>query len=369
MTRVLVLLPETPSPTPEAHWWRVENGAVVERGSDTAWIPLSAAPAELIALAPSASIRLSVADMVGTTDKQSAAVAAASAREQGLADPATLHAVSAVSRAGPQPAVWTAVAANSAMLQWLDWLAAFDRDPVAIVPVALALPVTTDWAEARVGNDHVVGRGPVRFTHEPALAAALIGAEPVRSLPEEQVEAMLVQLADTPFLNLRQGRFARRRTWVLDKARVRELALLAACIPLLALIMALVTIVRLDRDADRLDAEAIAAATGVVGRPVTAELALTEIDQTARLRGGAGGTMAAPLAALYQQLQSEPAVGLTVLGWRSDGTLSTTLAAPRTEELNRVLLSLQRSGYTVTAVPRSSPDGRQLADITLRSGA
>ena len=368
MTRIVILLPEVPSGGPEAHWWRIEQGRVVERGSDAAWVPLSADQAELIALAPSASVRLSVSEMVGTTDKQAAAVATASAREGSMADPATLHAVSAVSRAGPDPEVWTAVVANSAMLQWLDWLAALDRDPVAVVPAGLVLPVTASWTEARIGNDHVVGKGPLRFTHEPALASALIGAEEVRSLPEAQVDAAVAQLAETPFLNLRQGRFARRRVWVLDKARVRELALLAACIPLLALIMAVITIVRLERDSNRLDAEAAAAASSVVGRPVTAEMMMTELDQAARTRGG-GGSMSVPLAALYQQLQSEPAVGLTLLGWRSDGTLTTTLAAPRAEDLNRVLLGLQRTGYTVTAVPRGSPDGRQMADITLRSGA
>lgn len=368
MTRILVLLPEAPDGAPEAHWWRVEDGIVVERGIDAAWIPLSAAPAELVALAPSASVRLGVSEMVGTTDRQAVAVAAASARAGSMADAETLHAVAEVTRAGPEPEVWTAVVGNDVMLQWLDWLASFNRDPIGVVPAALVLPVTSHWSEARVGNDHVVGRGPLRFAHEPGLASALIGSEPVRSVPEAQVEAALGQLARVPFLNLRQGRFARRRTWVLDKARVRQLALLAACIPLLALLMAVITIVRLDRDADRLDAEAVAAATSIVGRPVTAELAMSELDQRARLGGGIG-TMSVPLAALYQQLQAQPSVGVTLLGWRGDGTLTTTLAAPRAEDLDQVLLALQRSGYKVTAVPRSSPDGRQLADITLRSGA
>ena len=77
----------------------------------------------------------------------------------------------------------------------------------------------------------------------------------------------------------------------------------------------------------------------------------------------------APLTAVYQALQPEQSVGITSLSYAPDGTLSVTFASPTVDPINRVLLSLQRDGYRVTAVPRQSPDGRSMVDVTVRSAA
>ena len=84
-------------------------------------------------------------------------------------------------------------------------------------------------------------------------------------------------------------------------------------------------------------------------------------------RAGASGSPFTPLSAIYQQLQLVPAVGADALAWQADGTLSITLAAPRTDDLNRVLVGLQAAGYRITAVPRQASDGRAMTDITVRS--
>ena len=67
--------------------------------------------------------------------------------------------------------------------------------------------------------------------------------------------------------------------------------------------------------------------------------------------------------------KNEPDADFTssAIGWRNDGTLTVTLAGGRVEEINRLLIMLQRDGYRVTAVPQTSPDGRATADITIRA--
>jgi general secretion pathway protein L len=50
-----------------------------------------------------------------------------------------------------------------------------------------------------------------------------------------------------------------------------------------------------------------------------------------------------------------------------DGTFAVTLAAPAVDAINRILVALQRDGHRVTAVPRQSPDGRAMVDVTIRS--
>src|SRR4029453_19330498 len=105
-----------------------------------------------------------------------------------------------------------------------------------------------------------------------------------------------------------------------------------------------------------LDDETVAVATAALGKPVTIDTAESELAQ--RAGGNALGGLLPPLTAAYQALQPEQSVSLTTLSYAPDGTLSVTFAAPSPNEVNRVLLTLQRNGYRVTAVPRQSPDGR-----------
>jgi general secretion pathway protein L len=351
----------------EAHWWRVVDGAIVERGVGTEWLAASADAAKLTALAPAASVRLTLAEASASasTPRQAAAVARVAAIEQSLGDPATLHAVT-VAVPGEERALVTAVVANSAMLEWIDWARALGIDPDHIVPAASLLPVGEAWVAATVGGEQLVGRRALVIPNEPALAEAILGGAEVETLPPEAIDTEIAAMAAAPILDLRTGRFAKRRRLVIDRGRIRELALIAAMIPLITLIWAIVAIVRLEASSDRLDADTLRIAEATVGRPVTLDNAEAEMLQ--RLGSAASPGFSAPLAALYAGLQSEAGVSSTLLGYRGDGTLSATLAAPAVTDINRVLVALQRDGYRITAVPRQAPDGRAMVDVTVRSG-
>ncbi|WP_205479447.1 type II secretion system protein GspL [Sphingomonas arenae] len=372
MTQLVLLLPEHPQPdASDTWWWRIADGEITECGDDSRWVQWAAEPgAELIGLASAGAVSLVSSEPVGATDRQASAVAAASAREASASDAADVHVVACVEGEGERRHALAAIVSAEVIDAWLLWCRSCGHDLHAIVPSLLLLPASDeDWIDARLGTEHLVGRGHLRFPYEEGLSEALIGDDRVRRVPADEVEAALVRLARRKPLNLRSGRFAARRGWGLDRGRARELLLLAACIPLLALLAAIISLVRLNRNSDRLDRETVEVASAALGRPVTAEAALAELDLVAARSGGAAGALSAPLASLYQQMQADPAVTATVLGWQGDGTLSATLAASRPEEINRVLLGLQRSGYRVTAVPRTGADGRQLAEITVKSAA
>jgi general secretion pathway protein L len=325
----------------------------------------------LVALAPAALARLVFGEPAGSTERQIAAVARSAALEDSVAAPQTLHAVSTVQllkegEGRERRRTVTAVVANSAMLEWLEWLKGHGANPEAIVPAGLLLPHSERWMAATVGAEAIAGRGDLVFPHEPALTAALARVEDVEELTSAEIERRIALLADWPPLNLRTGPFACRRLLLLDWARVRELAALAATVPLIGLLVMLVMILRLNADSDRLDAEAAALASRALGRPVTIETARTEVE--ARLaQGGGSDSPFTPVAALYQQLQMTPGAAASTLSWQANGTLAASLAAPRAEELNRILIALQGAGYKVTAVPRQGPDGRAVADVTVRS--
>lgn len=371
MTDALIYaLPEAPLAQQQPiHWWRIAGGAMVASGGEPDW-PAQAALADgghrIIALAPVAAVRLdfSEARTTAASPRQAAAIARVAAVEQSIGDPATLHIVSALP--DQDRIVVTATVANGTMLDWLDWSKSLGVDPDHIMPIATLLPVGEDWVKAQIGSATLVGRRHLIVPDEPDLVEALIGGLPVETLPPESIEAALVRAAEAPRIDLRIGRFAKRRRLVLDRDRVRELALLAAIIPLLTLLWALISIARLNQSSDRLDAETQRIAATTIGRPSTIEAVATDMAQS--LGSAASGGMTPVLTALLNGLQAERGISSTQLAYRGDGTLAGTLAAPTLPEINRLLLALQRDGYRVTAVPRQAADGRSMVEVTIRSG-
>jgi hypothetical protein len=128
-------------------------------------------------------------------------------------------------------------------------------------------------------------------------------------------------------------------------------------------------LIRFDRDSARLEAETARLSSAAVGQQVTAEAAAAALDSRIGATPGASGSPFLPLAALYQQLQQLPGITAVSVTYRPDGTLATSLAATRVEDINRLLLSLQRLGYRVTATTRPGTSGQMIADLTLRSAA
>jgi general secretion pathway protein L len=214
----------------------------------------------------------------------------------------------------------------------------------------------------------MIARAGLVAPDEPALRDALVEpGEEVEVLSTKAVHQRLAWLVRTLPLNLRTGRFARRRLLLLDWRRLRELAALALLIPLLGLAMGLAMLIRLDRDSARLEAETARLTSAAIGQQVTAAAAAAALDARIGTTPGASGSPFPPLAALYQQIQLVPGVTAVSVTYRPDGTLAASLAATRVEDINRLLLNLQRLGYTVTATTRPGTSGQMIADLTLRS--
>lgn len=367
--RLLLLLPAVCDPGDAAlHWWRLSDSGVAEQGSDDRWRALATPPTggagvPVVALAPVAAVRLSWPDPEGATLAQRLGVARAGALAEAVGDPATLHIVSGLVEEG----IVVATVANGSMVEWLDWLSGFGVDPLAIVPSGLLLPFSDEWQAAALGSERMIGRAGLLAPDEPALREALISEAELPTLSDDATEQRLLFLGEALPLNLRSGRFARRRLFLLDWRRVRELAALALLIPLLGLAMALIMLARLDAASDRLEAETAQLASATLGQELTAAAAVTALDARIGETPGASGSAFLPLTALYQQLQQIPGTTALSVNWRPDGTLTASLAATRIEDINRLLLALQRAGYRVTATTRAGTGGQMIADLTLRS--
>lgn len=365
---VLFVLPERPGDgSPETDWWHVSDGRVIESGCDERWLQLAAGRGiRRVALAPAAAVRIQGSECAENvaSHRQAATVARVAALDSSLGDPESLHAAS-----GPRPGadgqILTAVVDNGAMLAWTQWAARLGADPHSIVPLGALLAPSDQWTRATFGSQALLGRNGSVLPFDAALVAQVTGGADLVEFPEGMVEAALVAATDRPPVELRSGRFARRRRVALDRARIRELASLAAALLLVSLAWSLTSIAKLEQSTDSLESATLAIAESSLGRP--ANLENVEAELAARAGGRAAGGVIAPLTGLYQALQAEAGVSATQISYRADGTLSATLAAPTLDSISRVMIALQRNNYRITAVTRQATDGRSMVDATVRS--
>lgn len=379
MTRTLVLwlppvaaLGEGDAPRPA--WLRIDDGIVVDSGQDDGWVDAWEKPRDdspddrLIALAPAADVPLRWLHYPDAAPAQAAAAARIDALKNSLGDIAALHVV-ASQPAGEGQAVPVAVTTHAAMTAWTDWLKARDLTPAAIIPAAAAVPPPepdTLWT-AEVGGEQIVRTADRAYVSDPELDPLIAGGHTALPLDGDRMrESLLLTLAAPP-LDLLSGGWKPKRSWSVDPAMLRLAKRLAIALVAVSLLIPIIYAVRLSSDTGRADDAVVAMAkkAGVTATDATA--AEAELDRRLAAAGGGPLAFSVPASALYDAMGDAPGVSLKTLSHRTDGTLTTTLAAPRVEDINQVLLALQARGYRVTAQPMAGSDGQQMANITIRA--
>lgn len=227
----------------------------------------------------------------------------------------------------------------------LDWLA--EGDPQAIVPEPMLIVPPETGFLVRDHGDVADYRGPAAaFTLEPELAEAMTGALPVEPVDPVRFAATLPALLAAPPLDLRQGPFARRRSWKVDRTWLRRVVTLALAVVLLALAVQIVQILRYTFAADRTESELAA-----LDRPG---------GSAARLGFG-------PIAArLFEAVRATPNLELARIEYRLDGSLvaAVTMDSPATFAAFRA--RVEASGLAVEAGTPTAAGGRPAAELTVR---
>lgn len=361
MNHLVILLPDdTLDHDASCAWWSARDGALVTKGHDAGWIERIEEDTVLTAVARAGEVRTRLAD--GLEDPQARAAARLAMAENAIGGAESLH-----SAAGEKPTSdgrhALALVDRARMDMWLDWTAAHGAHPRQIIPASLLLPADGNWHEARIGDHHIVGRDALAFEDDAAMTQALVGDDFVDTIDPGQLDDRIVREAMEPTLDLRQGDYAWKQGWRPEKSLLRQVVVLAALIALVAIATPLVQIVRLNNAAAELDRQSAAMASEALGREVTALDA-----QGALLARSVPGNAGDAMAALIAQVESSSLVSIETIGIDNGGTLTSTLVAADANAANAVLIGLQRAGWSVTAGNRPSQDGRQLIDITMRSG-
>ncbi|HST35006.1 MAG TPA: hypothetical protein VLK25_00035, partial [Allosphingosinicella sp.] len=221
-----------------------------------------------------------------------------------------------------------------------EWTAS---DPDIVIPSSLLL-VPPDEGLVRRGLDH---RGVAQaFSVEPELAGMVAGDTPIRTLDEAEYEVGLAAALAEPVMNLRQGVFARRRGWKLNRARLRRIALFVAALAVLSLVLQIVTIMRYTYAADRLEAEAAALGNqrGPAARPAFGALA----------------------AILFESVRATPNAELGRIEYRPDGGLAATLYVDSPATLTAFRQRAEASGLATEGGALTNAGGRPSAELVLR---
>lgn len=357
-------------------WWRVIDGHIVAEGRGLADLPpieahdSSSGRPRIIALVPVSQTMLHQPPLpAGITAKQALALAAHLIAEQGP-DPAdSLHIAPATSDDAATSSLFVSVPAV-AMSRWTQWAAQHELPLDLLIPACLLLPAEGDTAvRATIGPDAIIRAGNMAFPAEAGLIEAIIGSDAALiDLSAEQVERAIIAACEHPPANLLTGRWTRQNHRIqFDPSLLPLIARLAAVLILVSLAIPLTRIILLHRDADRLDAAAMAATARIISPAPPIDQAITRIDGRLAELGGGPALLTTPVATLVQAMEAAPTVNVDSIGWAGDGVLSVTLGGPRNEDINPVLEAIQRSGYRITAQPRAGSDGRALADVTMRT--
>lgn len=353
----------------EPGWMRVADGRCIARkpGFDMLAVdPEADEPETAILVVPGSDVALHWSDIpAGLAPAQIMAAARIMAGEVSAEPLEATHI--AVGRADEEGHRWLAVTARAKMDGWLGEAAALGIDPDGIVPepLLIAPPETGLRIFDRAGLRSV--RGQTRaFGAEPEIVTLLVGDEPCETLSSEDFEGEVgTMLADTP-LNLRQGDYAKRRRWKLDRAYIRRIALLAATILLVTLLIQLTMIARYSFAADALEREAMERARDAI--PGTAQIVDPEAQLRARLAelgGGAGyGEQA---SAAFAAIRDTAGVELQAMIYDADNNLQLTAAAPGQAELEALQQRMMAAGLTVTPGAVRDAGGLQIGEFTVRA--
>lgn len=358
------------------HWWRVRDDAIVARGEG--WQPIWAqadAPdgeTRIVGVAPVSACIIHQGSFPDLSDRQAEVAARLLAAEASIAPAETLHvAIGPRDSDGRGP---VAAVAMAAIRQWLAEAAVQQLALHSLVPAAALAPVDAGpgdpanaWVMSAIGPETVVRGRDSSFVDDPLLTAHIIGDAPLRTASTAEVETALLASVTSAPVELLSGPFARRPAPLIDRALLRRAATIVALIVAVSIAIAVARLVRTHADIARLDSEAEAAAASVLRPAPPAGQEVAALDAELARRGAGTGRPGVAIASLIAAMEPQPNVAIDSLSWSGDGTLTVTLGAPRAEDINPVLIAIQAAGFTITAQPRSAPDGRALGDVTIRS--
>jgi general secretion pathway protein L len=341
-------------------WLRFDGSEAVDRGEGI----IVAEPGErVVAIVPGRDVAVHRAALPNLTEAQARAAARLVIADVSVSNIDNLHvAVGAADDDGNR----TIVAIDCARMgDYLSDAAINGFDPDVIVAAPLLLPPSLDdYVRADLGAETIV-RGPdSAFADDPAVTP-LVTAGQERVLEGQALEYAIAGALAQPEVDLRQGAFARRRSFAIDHGWLRRFATMALVLLGLTLLIKIVEIVRLNRAAGAIEAnnKQVAAAALPAGTTIT-DPAL-QLRNALAARAGPGGGLVPLAAAVIGAIEATPGVDLSNMVFDGGGTLRVTLRAQRAGDLATIEAKLSAMGLAIAPGALITDQGRSVRDITV----
>lgn len=363
---LLLFLDEGEAP---AGWMRLVDGVVVARGRDFSTITDSIREGldvdRVVLVAPGVDVVLHWVELPALAPAQARAAARLLAADVSATPIDRLH-VALGQTEGELALRCMAVVEADRLARWIAAAQSLGLDPDHVVPEPLLIPLPAEGTRSfELDGIHLLRGEALAFAGEPALARAVSGDGPVHQISVSAFEAGIDEaLTDMP-VDLRQGSFAKRRRWRIDRRLVRRLAMLTAAIVLVTLLIQCALILRYRLEADRLEQQIEVVARDVLPRSQDianppAQLA----ERLADLRGGGLG-FGATAALLFQAVRDTANVELSALQFDRDGRLHATVFAADPAEFAALGQRLQSRGLAADIGPVRAGGGRQIAELVV----
>ena len=377
----------------DSFWAIVEQGRIVQSGRDDRWVSLlheadDSPPLTVFARASDMAIRwFSYPDLEPV---QAMIVAQRSVIEASLGNAEDLHSVSGYPATlgdkgegedqsegenqgeglkAKLALVPAGVVRHDLMQAWLQWLNEHGVSARAIVPLTAIVRPPPEGAALRVEawGEELLRVKTVSMCCDSAIDPLLIGDARVEEHSEAMLYPELLLALEAPPMNLLVGRWRVRRTFAITPEQKHRIAKLVAGVLVLTIAGFVGQGLRFYIAASRADARSVEVASKAGIEAVDAKAAEVELNRRLIEQGGGPLAFSVPVSALYGVMETLSSVTLRKLSYRGDGVLTVVLAAPRIEDINRLLLQLQMRNYRVTAQPMPSANGMQIAMITIRA--
>jgi len=364
VSRTLLFLPDSGAGEEwEPRWIALGEDGVTGRGRG---LPDAEG---VVAVPPASAVTLHWAPLPARSAAQAAAAARIVVAEASAAAVTDLHvAVGEPQGSAAEGERPIAVVGHAAMVDWLARLSRVGIDPVAIVPAPLLVAAPDDgFVRAELAGDGVVRGAATGFADEARLTDLITGGMAPRALDRGEVEAGLAALATAPLIDLRQGRYARRRRRGIDWPVVRRSVGLALMVLLATLGIDLVRIARYSLAADALDARTETAARQGLRRGDTVVDVERQLGERLGELRGPGLGFSGTAAAVFAAVRRVPGAELTAIDFQPTGDLRIGVAAAREADPTDLKRAIEGAGFRVDAGTFQSAGGRVTGEMTVRA--
>jgi general secretion pathway protein L len=341
-------------------WLRISEGSIVAQGDG---LTASESDDRVVAVLPAEAVTISHAELPDLSEPQAQAAARLMVAETSATPVEALHvAVGAANGAGVRPVV---VIDRSRLTDVLAMLANAGHDPDSVLPAPMLVGRPDEgFVKADLGGQFIVRGRDHAFADDPVLTPLLAG-EGVVTLDRSRVERELVLAVLTPEVDLRQGAFAKSRSWGLDKNRLKRIGWLALGVAALALLFSIFQLTRLSMAADRVVADNMVMARAALPPGTTVNNALVQVREQLNERRGPGGGLIPLASRVTAAVDATPNVELTSMIFDGGGTLRITARAPTVADLAAFEAKLAAVGLTSAAGATLVDQDRQVRDYTV----